>query len=1374
MIQAPIGSTCSVENHLWEGFLRPIPVALVARYRRQRRLPHQTGQVFYRAGSTAFRLVAALVALVVMCGVAATSRAQAADKLQADFRQPPHADRPNTLWFWMNGNVTRDGITRDLEAMQRVGLGGALIFHGGVFIPKGPVDYLSPAWLDRMAWAAQEANRLGLDLAMHNSPGWSSSGGPWIAPDMSMQQLVWTRKTVRGPQRLDALLPQPYTKEGYYRDVAVLAFPSPPGEETPYEDELANVTTGNGKAVDARTLVDGDLNTGVELDEDDALTFEFAEPREVRSITLYTTAGGPAPDVLVEASDDGQAYHRVAEVSISPPRGIEFPGIANFPPVRARYFRLTPERPCGIAEVNLQGAPRIVDWNYKGHYAFRIPRATEPPSSAGDRFAIDPENVDNLSDLMDSDGRLRWDVPAGSWTILRFGQTSTGQQNVSAPDAGRGLECDKFNREIVEFHFRCVVGSMLDVVGPLASKTFNGVEIDSYEAEMQNWTADFPKVFKRRNGYKLWPYLPAMTGRIVGSGDVSDRFLFDLRRTQAQLMAYNYYGEMRRLCHEHGLTLLVEPYGPAPDDELEIGGQADVPMTEFWARNPWGDNRVVKSVASTAHIYGKPLVAAEAFTAEWEMGRWLEHPYALKPVGDLMLSLGFNKTYFHRFAHQPHPTAEPGMTMGPWGMQFERTNTWFDKCGPWLDYLARCCYMTRQGLPASDVLYFVGERTPEAAQYTRPAMPAGITYDLVNAAVLATRVKIDEGRITLPEGTSYRLLVVPDDVRGMTPELLARLSELVSGGMTILGPKPEFSLTLRGYPAADTKFAQLADEVWGTNGEAQHAEGHAYGQGRVYSGQSLADVLQRLDVAPDFEFTSRAPDGAVAWLHRKLPDGDLYFVANRQRRSEDVVCSFRAGDRQPELWNAATGEVRRAAIYATADGRLNVPLQLGPAESVFVVLRDPAEPNPPHSLVKDGRTIIQTKPFVPPAANADLENTFTITAWVKPDTNVRVMPRESAHGRVEERGMFYAVPAPDGEVRFGQGHATAGIAAARNGVYVIERSSREWPAVLVANMPLSGWTHLAVVYRDGRPTLYVNGKLVREGLASGKTVHPGVGLPPDAGMTYYFEGDMTRPEVSDHALSADAIAKLAAADGPAPDDPPPAEVTLGAGGQVDALVWQSGSYQLDNGPAKQVDVAAPIVVEGPWQVSFPAGHGAPDHVTLPKLMSLDKHPDPGVRYFSGTATYAHTLNVPAAALADSRRVVLDLGRVEVIAEVSVNGQELGTLWMPPFRVDVTGAVHPGENELVVRVTNTWPNRLIGDEQLPAENEYLPDGSIRRLPDWYAQGKPKPPGGSGASAQPSGRSTFATWHFHDQDEPLVESGLVGPVRLLNPVQAVLSR
>lgn len=1305
-----------------------------------------------------------LLASLLLYGVATTaSHGQSFDDLHARFRHPPASARPQTFWHWINGNITRDGITRDLEAMQRVGLGGVMIFHTGVDIPKGPVDYLSPTWLKLMQHAVNEADRLGLEVSMHNGPGWSSSGGPWITPELSMQQLVWTETTVRGPKQLETVLPQPYTKEGYYRDVAVLAFPSVPGEETPYHAQLRRVTTSDGVAVDTATLADGDLKSGVKLGRGEYVELEFTEPFEARSVVAYSTAGGPTPDVVLEASDDGKTFRRVVEVSISPPRGIEYPGTENFRPVRARYFRVVPERPCGVSEVWLYGAPRIEDWNFKGHYAFRLPQPTAAPLKTGDELAIDPTAVRDLSAQMDDEGWLTWDVPDGSWTILRFGQTSTGQYNIAAPDAGRGLECDKFSREATKVHFDHVVGKVLEVVGPLAGKAFLAVSLDSYEAEMQNWTAAFPEEFQQRNGYDLLPYLPAMTGRIVGSGDISDRFLFDLRRTQAELMLGNYFGGLAQLCHQHGIEFYVEPYGPGAYDELQAGSYADIPMSEFWARNPWGDNRVVQSVASSAHIYGKRVIGAEAFTSEANTGRWLEHPYALKSVGDLMFSLGFNKAFFHRYAHQPHPTAVPGMTMGPWGFHFDRTNTWFEQSAAWLDYLARCQYMLQQGVPVADIMVFVGEQTPGAEQFIRPRIPPGYKYDLVNADVLLSRVRIEDGQIVLPEGTSYRLLVLPTDLKGMTPELVARLSELVAEGMVLLGPKPEFSLSLRGYPQADARFARLADQLWG-DGEAERPEGHALGKGRVFSGQSIADVLRRLGIQRDFESNTRAPDGSLTWLHRKLPDGDLYYVVNRRRRSEQAVCSFRASGRRVELWRPETGEVRRAAVHASADDRTRVAFDLQPAESVFVLLRDAAGGSPIQTLSKDGMNVIQTEPYTGPGSVAP-EQSFTMAAWVKPDTDLRAMPRESARRGFDERGAHYVVPAPDGEALYGPGHVAAGLAVGRNGIFVLERAARSSPAVLVANMPISGWTHVAVVYADGVPSLYVNGKFVRKGLASGKRVHPGVGAPPSPGITYYFEGDQTPTKLFDRALSEEEIMAMVAAGVPAPEGPPPVEVSLNDDGDVTALVWESGNYAIDGGALQNVVVADPIDVTGPWQVSFQAGRGAPESITLPELVSLDEHPEPGVRYFSGTATYTNTLDVPATALAEGRRVVLDLGRVEVIAEVRLNGKDVGVLWKPPFRIDVTDAVRPSANALEVRVTNTWPNRLIGDEQLPAEDEYEIGGGIVHLPDWYANGEPKPPGG---------RTTFSTWHHFDKDEPLVESGLVGPVRLLNPVQQILER
>jgi hypothetical protein len=1266
--------------------------------------------------------------------------------MESNFRQPPAWARPLTYWLWMNGNVSRQGITLDLEAMKRVGIGGVMMFDGGTYLPKGPYGYMSPAWRALMKHAIEEGNRLGLEIGMHNGPGWSSSGGPWITPERSMQQLVWSETAVSGPGRKEIELPQPRANEGYYRDAFVLAFPAALGEERPYADTVKSVKR-----------------------EPNSVTIEYKEPFDARSITVQAAFNGRFPNVTLEASQNGTTYQRVTGVSNPGRHGIQPPGMRNFSPVRARFFRVTGPGAGELAEVTLHRTPRIDDWNFKANFAYRVARQVDIPDPApGDR-PIDPKSVHDLTGSVDGTGHLKWDVPPGAWAILRIGSTTTGQLDVSASEAGRGLECDKMNREATDFHFQNVLAKVLADAGPLAGKSFGTVSIDSYEAGMQNWTAAFPEEFRKRVGYDLRAFLPAMTGRIVGDRAISERFLFDVRRTQAALMAEDYYGRMGELCRQHGLKFYVEGYGQGVFDELQVSGQTEFPMAEFWERTPWTPNRTMKMVSSAAHVYGKPVVAAEAFTGEEETARWQEYPYSLKILGDEMFSLGLNFIVFHRYAHQPHPTAVPGMTMGPWGFHMDRTNTWFEDSGRWLTYLARCQYLLQQGKPVADLLYFTGERSPGSDNFEIPAAPAGFDYDLINAEALLTRTTAQNGRIALRGGGSYRVLILPPDWKGSTPEFMRKLRDLVNQGATVVGPKPRFSLTLRGYPESENEVRRIADELWG-------------------SGRIAAKL--ELPGQHDFEYTTRKPDGALSWTHRKLPDGDLYFVANRQRRVEHAECTFRVAGMAPEFWNAETGEIRQAAIYSLSGDRVRVPIRLGPAESVFVVFRKPAAQRPVSWLSRDGSPVIDARPPAK-AATPSIQGTFTVSVWAKPDTDLRLMPKESVTGHLDETGKFYLFPADEGDRLFGKGHAAAGLAVGRNGAYVVERSSGSSPAVLVVNTPIEGWTHFALVYREGQPRLYVNGKLAREGLSSGSVVHAGVGNPPPApdtvyhfvgldslmrtsgrpalpsnGLAYYFEGNMTDPEVLDRAVSESEIAQRASLGVPPPENPADAEAWADAAGRVKALLWRGGTYQLDGQAAVNITVAAPRDITGPWRVRFQEGRGAPASVTLPKLISLREHPDPGVKYFSGTASYARKLEIPADFLAPRKRVVLDLGRVEVLARVKINGKDLGVVWKEPYRLDVTDAVHAGANDLEVQVSNLWVNRLIGDEQLPAENQYGTgaEHGILALPAWYRDGLPKPPGG---------RVTFATWQFYHKGDPLVESGLLGPVRLWNPVVRWLS-
>lgn len=1290
---------------------------------------------------------AGAAALMAAACITLILRAQPLADLEANFRRPPAEVRPRTYWLWMNGHVTRDGITRDLEAMKRVGIGGVMIFDGGTYLPKGPVDYLGTEWRDLMAHAIREGERLGIDIGMHNGPGWSSSGGPWITPERSMQQLVWSEVTVSGPGPKDIVLAQPRANQGYYRDAFALAFPAAAGEETSYQEQIRNVT---------RTA--------------DSQQVEFVEPFEARSITVQAAFSGRFPSVTLEASQDGTTYQRVASVSNPGRHGIQPPGVRNFPAVRARFFRVRGSGAGELAEVVLHHTERIEDWNFKANFAYRVGRQMEMPAANGRESAIDQQSVRDVTGQMDGQGHLKWDVPPGAWTILRIGHTTTGQLNVSASEAGRGLECDKMSREATDFHFQNVVAKVLEAAGPVRWRSFDSVMIDSYEAGMQNWTARFPEEFRKRAGYDLRGYLPAMTGRIVGDRAISERFLFDVRRAQADLMTEYYYGRMGELCRMRGLKFYVEGYGQGVFDELQVSGIPDFPMTEFWERTPWTPNRTTKMVSSAAHVYGKPVVAGESFTGEEETARWQEYPYSLKILGDLMFSLGLNQMVFHRYAHQPHPSAVPGMAMGPWGFNMDRTNTWFEQSSGWLTYLSRCQYLLRQGTYVADVLYFTGERPPGVEQFEMPVLPAGYNYDLVNAEVLLTRATVRDGRIELTGGGSYRVLMLPPDLKGVTPDVMRKLRGLVLQGATVVGPRPQFSPTLRGYPESENEARRIADELWGA--------------GRI------ADKLE-LHSEPDFEYSSRKPDGALSWLHRKLPDADIYFVGNRQRRVEDVVCTFRVAGRAPEFWNAETGEIRKAAIYSGVGGRVRVPIRLEPAESVFVVFRENAPATHAQWWSRDGVRVAGPEPFAKPAQPKS-ENTFTIAVWAKPDIDLRLMPRESITGRIDETGKFYVVPAGEGDVLFEKGHASVGLAVGRNGVYVIERSGDKSPAVLVANMPIAGWTHFAVVYREGKPRLYVDGKFVREGLASGSVVHPGVGNPPPApgtvfhfdaldalvrssgrpsppsnGIAYYFEGNMSEPEVFDSALDDHAIRLMAEKKLPPPEDTPDAEVWRRSDGAVEGLFWRSGDYRLDDGGSARAAVAAPSGIPGPWRVRFQELRGAPPEVTLPDLISLHRHTDPRVRYFSGTATYSRTLDLPAGFVGRDTRTVLDLGRVEVIAQVRINGRDMGTLWKEPYRIDVTDALHGGANDLEIRVTNLWPNRIIGDEQLPPENQYATgaDHGILRIPDWYMNGQPKPAGG---------RITFDTWQFYHKDDPLLESGLLGPVRLLHPVRRVFTK
>lgn len=882
---------------------------------------------------------------------------QSAEKLEQDFLNPPADARPHTWWHWMNGNITKEGITADLEAMARIGIGGAQIFNvaqhneqGQCTEPPGPVKLLSPEWRTLTQHAIQEAARVGVELTLHNCSGWSESGGPWVTPDQSMQEVVWSETHVQGPAVFSVTLKQPESVRGFYRDIAVYAFPTLPGEEINFAT-LNPVITSSVSNFNNAALLDNDAATVVELPalagQPQFLQFEFREPVTFGMLRLLARCDVAHPVSVngrIEVSDDGKTFRKVDDLPLVIGK-VNSLTTASFASTRARFVRVTftdadprvKTITCAGVQFSAEGIKGIEQKaGYDSRDTLAKLRFTEgklPPE-----LCIASERIVNLTDKLRPDGWLDWNVPSGRWTILRLGHTSTGVGVYPAHDADIGLECDKMSRAAVKAHFENLAGVVIADAGPLAGKSLKMVIADSWEAGNQNWTPAFIAEFQQRRGYDPTPWLPALTGRAVGSLEESERFLWDFRRTISDLIAENHYGVFQELCARHGMQFTAEAPGLTPPigDALQFQKYADVPMGEFWF-----DGRTdSREPASAAHIYGKKFIASEAFTALVPDAKWAKAPFDFKALGDLNFCRGINRFVFHRYVHQPGTNHTPGLTLGPWGSNFERTQTWWEQSRAWMRYLHRCQFLLQQGLFVADVAYFYGEGSPNTINTyfgREPSLPDGYKFDALNADVLLNRVRVEAGRLVLPDGMSYRLLLLPDDNR-MTPVVLEKIAALVKAGATVVGPRPEKSPSLAGWPAADAAIAKLAAEVWG-DCDGQKVTSHIYGQGRVFCGMPVAEVLKELETPPDFSTDAAAK---FAFIHRRIGEADAYFVSSQSREPVSARLTFRAGNREPELWHPETGATELAPVFTATNGLVTVALRFDPAESVFVVFRKSA------------------------------------------------------------------------------------------------------------------------------------------------------------------------------------------------------------------------------------------------------------------------------------------------------------------------------------------------------------------------------------------------------------------------------------------------
>ena len=969
--------------------------------------------------------LAALLVMVVLTRL--TGGALAADALRDGFVRPPDAAKPWVYWYFMDGNLTREGMMADLEAMKKAGIGGAIFLEVNIGIPRGPVDFMSPHWQELFADAVHEADRLGIQIALGSGPGWCGTGGPWLKPEQTMQHLVASETNVTGPLKFSANLPRPQPRKPYfgegtltpelkkvwqdfYRDVAVLAFPTPEGT-----NRIANI---NEKALYLR------------------------DPFSSR------------------------------------------PGVKPFLPAPAE-FPVLPTNAC-----------------------------------------VDADKMIVLTPKMAADGKLVWDVPPGKWTIMRLGSTLTGQTTRPAPQPGLGFESDKFDRDAMDAHFAAFTEKLLARVGPHTNVDggLTAVHFDSWEMGAQNWSANFRKEFQKRRGYDPLKLFPAYMGRVVGSDEVSERFLWDVRQTAQELVIENHISRLSTLAHNRGLTLSLEPYDLNPCGDLSLGRVADVPQCEFWYLG-YDTTYSAIEAASIAHTCGRPVVAAEAFTAS-PGEDWKANPAALKPLGDWAFCAGVNRFDFHRFQAQPWTNRWPGMTMGSYGVHWDRTQTWWDMAPAYHDYLSRCQFLLRRGVTVADVCFLAAEgaphvfRPPSSAITGNPPDHGGYNFDGCAPETLLERAIVKNGKLVFPGGTTYQILVLPER-QTMTPKLLRKIKSLVKAGATVFGPPPVKSPSLEAFPQCDAEVKMLARELWGDcDGEKVFA--HSLGKGRVLwratevkpSEQygdfaAVTNVLAGMNLSPDF-----SSDGPIRFTHRRDGDADIYFVANRKTNVVDVNCQFRVAGKQPELFDPMTGETRLLPQFSERAGYMEIPMRFDPGQSFFVLFRNPA-----------------------------------------------------------------------------------------------------------------------------------------------------------------------------------TQAKVAA----------------------------------QNFPAMK-----PVVeLAGAWDVQFDPRWGGPGKVTFDSLADWSQRLEAGIKFYSGTAVYRKTFELPSPGPLADQKYFLSLGDVRNLARVKLNGRDLGVVWCAPWQVATGDALKSGKNELEIEVANLWPNRLIGDLSLPAEKRFT----------WVARNPYK------------------------KNSPLLQSGLLGPVSLI---------
>jgi len=1107
------------------------------------------------------------------------------DNLTVNFKNPPQEARPIAYWWWLNSQVTKQSITRDLEEMADKGYAGAILFDAGNsannLVKKplaGPV-FASKEWTELWIHTLKEADRLGLVISANIQSGWNT-GGPTVKPQYAMRRLFWKDTVINGNKMLNAKIPIPKADDFKLENVIAYKILN----QVPTDNRITSITTSNEKnSINATFAFDGDISTYWESankptsENPEFIQFELFTAQKISSITINANQGFEPKEIEISTSDGIWSPNSIKKIKLNEPTqtiNIDIPE-KTYKILRISFNSSFNGRiRINSIFINETKSFRfgIFCWEYKSlNRQFGIMGGAEPLYLLRKEFAENENDINGFSkdviDLtakVDTNKILLWKVPQGEWRIITFGHGLHGAKVSTGSDGWEGLSFDHLNDKAFYQYMKDVMNPLLEAAKPYIGKSLKYLYSDSWEMGSPNWTWDFKQQFIKRRGYNPLPYLPVLTGEIIDSRDISNRFLYDFRKTVSDLIYERMYKTFAEYARKYGLKIHPESGGPhgAPIDAFKNLGINAFPQGEFWARSnthrTTDDQRLfVKQAASVAHIYGKQWVAAEGPTSIGP--HWERSPRELRNVFNDVYLEGLNRIIWHTFTNSPSEFGIPGNEYFA-GTHLNPNTTWWPMTKPWLTYLARCNYLLSRGLFVADLLFYVGDDTPNFGKRKQNIEGLDISYDYdeCNADVILNRLSVVDGNLVLPDGMKYKVLVLPNE-KSITLNVLKKIEYLVKNGAIIVGPRPETSTGLKNYKQSEKEVQKIASKLWGNiNGKTIFK--NKYGKGTVYFGLTLNKILKEINIQPDFSFYSSLDSSQVGYIHRVYGDTDIYFIANRlaykgiydskyryaetlPNRYENIIAKFRTTGKIPEIFNPVNGETYQLSVYYDDNFNTSIPLRLDPDGCCFVIFRKKHQD-------------------------------FSVT-------NVKI----------SDQSMF-----------------------------------------------------------------------------------PDIKIHPD-----YFEDVRFFSNDNNHFLELFSNK--------------PVEIIFG-----------NGKYEIVND-----FVPTEEILTGDWKVYFNSKWGGPDSIVFDSLYSWTKSDIDGIKYYSGIATYKKEIYINNT---NNYKIYIDLGNIFEIAEIYVNGINCGTLFLPPFRADITGAIKNGTNALEIKVVNLWPNRIIGDLNSPENKRFTKTNVIK--------------------------------------------------------------